>query len=318
MVTKNLTTVSTGGALVSAEQKELVKSVIFPDGTDAELNLFFYECARRGVHPLDRKIFPIKRNDSDTGGKKLTFQCSIDYFRSAALESEEYDGQDEPEYGPTIDQGYPEWASVKVFRKGILRPFVGIARWKEYYPGEKMGFMWRKMPHAQLAKCAEALAFRKAFPQKLAGLYADEEMFQAQNAGNSTAPDSLKDSIKEKPAAQKTQAATDSRDVKTALTEELAAYEPDMEKRQELLKSISIFGDKGKEKWIKSIAYATEKWCVKALENLRKLPARTNSPTNNDVPGDCTSDPQTCASSQWIDGGSVNCGNTQKPCPFNG
>lgn len=139
--------------VVTSEQLQLVKSVVFPDSTDAELKLFLYECARRGVHPLDRKIFPIKRNDSESGTKKLTFQCSIDYFRSAGLESGEYDGQDEPEFGPVSDQGFPEWATVKIYRKGISRPFVGVARWKEYYPGEKMGFMWRKMPHGQLAKC---------------------------------------------------------------------------------------------------------------------------------------------------------------------
>ncbi len=107
-------------------------------------------------------------------------------MRSEALSTGEYDGQDEPEFGETQPGGgFPESATVRVYRKGIERPFVGIARWKEFYPGDGgSGFMWRKMPYHMLSKCAEALAMRKAFPQELGGLYAQEEMQRPDDAGN--------------------------------------------------------------------------------------------------------------------------------------
>lgn len=165
--------------LVSPEQKELVKSIVFPGCNDNELALFLFECERRGVHPLDRLIFPVARRDGDSPNKKITFQCGIDFFRAEAADTGEYDGQDEPVFGAPNKDGFPEYATVNVYKKGIERPIPGTARWSEFYPGDKQGFMWRKMPFHMLSKCAEVLALRKAFPKRLSGLYIPEEMSAA-------------------------------------------------------------------------------------------------------------------------------------------
>lgn len=159
---------------ITSEQIELVKNTIAKGATDDELRLFIYYCKSRGVHPLDKMIHFVKRKSDD--GFVATFQTGIDYFRSSAEDSGEYNGQEGAEFEGETNEGYPYLARVKIYRKGIDRAFVGEARWDEFYPGEKLGFMWRKMPHHMLAKCAEALAFRKAFPKKLAGLYIPEEM----------------------------------------------------------------------------------------------------------------------------------------------
>jgi phage recombination protein Bet len=172
---------------------QVVRNSIFPKGTDAEIALYMYRCETLGIDPLSKMLNPIAYGSGDN--RKLSFIVSIDLLRTQSEETEEYAGMDEPDYENEIEQSYTQWiegaggnepvqavmivpeiARVKVWRKGFERPFVGIARWKEYYPGDKKGDMWRKMPYHMLAKCAEALARRQAFPKKLNKLYTAEEM----------------------------------------------------------------------------------------------------------------------------------------------
>ena len=163
--------------VVTPEQKELVKQTVFPDATDAELQLFFFDCTRRGIHPLDKLIHPTKRNG------KYTPITSIDLFRQRASDSGEHMGTDDAVY--TSAPANPDFAaSVTVYKhlRGEKCAFTATARWSEYCPQAGSDFMWKKMPHLMLAKCAEALALRKAFPAQLHGLYTPEEMAQAEPA----------------------------------------------------------------------------------------------------------------------------------------
>lgn len=168
---------------VSQATVETVKKTVFKGATDEELQLFFHKCLSVGCHPLDELIFPVKFKDNKEGGFTLIFISSIDLMRAKAEETEEYDGQDEPEFtmGEHDDKfTHPTKATVNVYRKGIDRPFVGVANWSEFFPSdEKKQFFWKKMPHVQIGKCAEAQGLRKAFPKKLNKLYAEEEMHQA-------------------------------------------------------------------------------------------------------------------------------------------
>ena len=162
---------------VTTDQIELIKRTVANGATADELKLYLYDCARQGVHPLDRLVHFTKRKG------KYTPITSIDFMRTRAADTNEYAGSDDAVFTLGDERiEAPHTATVTVYRlvQGHLAKFTATARWAEYYPGDgDISFMWRKMPHTMLAKCAEALALRKGFPRQLAGLYAKEEMDQA-------------------------------------------------------------------------------------------------------------------------------------------
>lgn len=168
-----LATIPSTAPAVTPEHLQLIRTTIAKDATPAELELFLYDCARQGVHPLDKLIHFTKRSG------KYTPVTSIDFLRIRAAESGECAGIDDPVFAGTPKQKDFE-ATVTVHRlvQGTRYPFTATARWTEYKPDQ--AFMWEKMPFTMLGKCAEALALRKGFPKQLAGLYVKEEMDQAE------------------------------------------------------------------------------------------------------------------------------------------
>lgn len=159
------------------ESVDLIKTQIAKGANDAELALFLAQCQRTGLDPFSRQIYWIKR------GAQASTQVSIDGFRVIAERSGEMDGQDVSWCDSDglwrdvwLETKAPAAARVLVYRKGCSKPFPGIAKWAEYSQNSPM---WTKMPANQLAKCAEALALRKAFPHQLSGLYTPDEMAQA-------------------------------------------------------------------------------------------------------------------------------------------
>lgn len=111
------------GIKITRGQIDLIKRTIFIGASDDEMRLFFYECRRRGVHPLDRLIYPVSRKDKE-GNRHVTFQMGIDYLRAAGEETGRYVGQKPIQYAPPIKQiteegeiTVPEWAESIILRK---------------------------------------------------------------------------------------------------------------------------------------------------------------------------------------------------------
>ena len=176
---------------------------------------FLQHCARTGLDPIARQIYSIARKSK--GQLKWQIQISIDGARLVAERSGQYEGQTTPEFtadGITwtqvwLSKEFPKAARVGVYRRGFREPLYAVALWDAYvqtkYNGD-VSEMWSKMGPLMLAKCAEMLALRKAFPQDLSGLYSAEEMDQA---SPSSAPASEPQASAQPPAAEVRQPSRD-------------------------------------------------------------------------------------------------------------
>lgn len=179
------------------ESVQLIKDTVCKGATDLELELFVRQCERTGLDPFARQIYAIKRYDSQLRKEVMQTQVSIDGLRSLASETRELGGQDGPYWCGREGQWRDVWlekeppmaAKVTVYRLSggnWTHPaaFTGVALYESYCQLTREGKptrMWAQMGPEMLAKCAESLALRKAFPQTLSGLYSSEEMSQASN-----------------------------------------------------------------------------------------------------------------------------------------
>lgn len=161
------------------DQLTLLKNTIAKGTTDDQFRLFTEVAQRTGLNPFAKQIYAVVRQG------QMTVQTGVDGYRLIAQRTGQYAGQRGPEWcGPDgewrdvwLEDTPPKAARVGVLRHGFLEPVWGVALTKSYQQSQSP--LWKTMPEVMIAKCAEVLALRKAFPQELSGMYADVEMEQA-------------------------------------------------------------------------------------------------------------------------------------------
>jgi phage recombination protein Bet len=183
---------------MTEEEITLLKQTHCLGWSEQNVALFVHQCNRSGLDPLSRQIYGQLRWDKNmmdskgkkVGGLRLTVVTSIDGFRLVAQRSGEYGGQQGPYWCGAdgvwkdvwLPKTYPAAAKVGAWRTGFREPTFGVANFDAFaptYDDGNLSGLWPKMFALMIAKCAEAQALRKAFPQELGSLYISEEMDQA-------------------------------------------------------------------------------------------------------------------------------------------
>jgi phage recombination protein Bet len=187
---EELTIVASKEISWTGDQIKLIKATVAKGASDEELQLFLHVCKRTGLDPLLKQIYFVKYKATEPG----TIQTAIDGYRLIAERTGKYCGQVGPFWCGKDGQWHDAWlsneppaaAKVGVLRSDFKDTLWAVARFSSYATSSHF---WRDMPDGQIAKCAEALALRKAFPQDLSGLYTNEEMDQASDRKSVKPPD---------------------------------------------------------------------------------------------------------------------------------
>lgn len=165
-------------------------NTIYPGANPDSVVMAIDYCKARGLDILLKPVHLVPMQVTDARTKEKIWRDvpmpGIGMYRIQADRSGNYAGADEPVFGPDVEEEfqdpynagnkikviYPQWCKYTVYKMidGQRVAFHALERWKENYAtqsgkSECPNSMWRKRPYAQLAKCTEAQALRKAWPE---------------------------------------------------------------------------------------------------------------------------------------------------------
>lgn len=193
---------------IDAKRMDLIKRTVAKDCNAAEFDWFMHICRHTKLDPLRRQIYAFVFHANDNKKRQMVPVVAIGGLRSIAARTGSYrpDTQaariDLCEANQDTNPSGLLRAEVTVFKHshGEWFPVVGEAYWDEFAPivdewkeGEdgrrgktgkrsldKKKDGWIRMPRLMLAKCAEAMALRKAWPDDFGDLYEESEIDRAQ------------------------------------------------------------------------------------------------------------------------------------------
>ena len=161
---------------LTESQIELLKNTICKGVTNEEFEIFLHACRRTGLDPFMKQIYAVKRGGK--AGPSMTIQTGIDGYRLIAERS--------GKYAPGKETTYQYDSNGKLLSAtAFIKKMTGDGTWHDvsatafYDEYAQPSPFWQRMRHIMLAKCAESLALRRAFPAELSGIYTEDEMRQA-------------------------------------------------------------------------------------------------------------------------------------------
>ena len=178
-------------AINEDELINVLRNSLYPSAAIDSVRLVMGYCKASGLDVMQKPVQIVPMWNNAAGRLIDVIMPGIGLYRTQAARSGQYAGVGEPEFGEEVTEvlggvsiTYPKWCKVTVKRQlanGDVVDFVAKEFWKENYAmkgGKDKSIapnsMWNKRTYGQLAKCTEAQALRKAFPECGAAPTADE------------------------------------------------------------------------------------------------------------------------------------------------
>lgn len=178
-------------ALSTMPESELIgvlQTSLYPGAEIGSVKMVLGYCKAAGLDPMQKPVHIVPMWDKNTKATRDVVMPGIGLYRTQAARSGQYAGVTDPEFGPDVTESvggvsitFPAWCKVTVKRLlgNQVVEFAAREFWKENYAtagkdSTAPNAMWKKRPYGQIAKCAEAQALRKAFPEFGSAPTADE------------------------------------------------------------------------------------------------------------------------------------------------